>query len=102
MPEQRNNGYWTERNRRNKLKVIEVGENGINELKRVLKTNLDDVQKQIKTFYEKYGENPTEQLNYKEFEQYKKDLKAKAQKYPDDKTLQRMLKQDIPKYRIER
>lgn len=102
MPEQRNNGYWTERNRRNKLKVIEVGENGINELKRVLKTNLDDVQKQIKTFYEKYGENPTEQLNYKEFEQYKKDLKAKAQKYPDDKTLQRMLKQDSPKYRIER
>ena len=102
MPKQRSSAYWEERNRKNKLNVINIGENGINELKRVLKTNLDDVQKEIKTFYDKYGDNPAEQLSYKEFEQYKKDLKAKAKKYPKDKTLQRMAKQDIPKYRIDR
>ena len=102
MPEQRSNAYWAERARQNKLNVIKIGENGINELKRVLKTNLDDVQKEIKTFYDKYGDNPAEQLSYKEFERYKKDLKAKAKKYPKDKTLQRMAKQDIPKYRIDR
>lgn len=102
MPEQRSNTYWAERARENKLNVINIGENGINELKRVLKTNLDDVQKEIKTFYDKYGDNPAEQLSYKEFERYKKDLKAKAKKYPKDKTLQRMAKQDIPKYRIDR
>lgn len=102
MPKQRSNAYWEERARQNKLNVINIGENGINELKRVLKTNLDDVQKEIKTFYDKYGDNPAEQLSYKEFEQYKKDLKAKAKKYPKDKTLQRMAKQDIPKYRIDR
>ena len=102
MPEQRSSAYWEERNRKNKLNVINIGENGINELKRVLKTNLDDVQKEIKAFYDKYGDNPAEQLSYKEFEQYKKDLKAKAKKYPKDKTLQRMAKQDIPKYRIDR
>ncbi len=102
MPKQRSNAYWEERARQNKLNVINIGENGINELKRVLKTNLDDIQKEIKTFYDKYGDNPAEQLSYKEFEQYKKDLKAKAKKYPKDKTLQRMAKQDIPKYRIDR
>lgn len=102
MPKQRSNAYWAERARQNKLNVINIGENGINELKRVLKTNLDDVQKEIETFYDKYGDNPAEQLSYKEFEQYKKDLKAKAKKYPKDKTLQRMAKQDIPKYRIDR
>lgn len=102
MPKKRNSGYWEERARQNKLNVIKIGENGINELKRVLKTNLDDVQKEIKAFYDKYGDNPAEELSYKEFEQYKKDLKAKAKKHPDDKTLQRMVKQDIPKYRIDR
>lgn len=102
MPKKRNSGYWEERARQNKLNVIKIGENGINELKRVLKTNLDDVQKEIKAFYDKYGDNPAEELSYKEFEQYKKDLKAKAKKYLDDKTLQRMVKQDIPKYRIDR
>lgn len=101
MPK-KNNSYWEERARQNKLNVINIGENGINELKRVLKTNLDEIQKGIKTFYDKYGDNPAEQLNYKEFEQYKKDLKAKAKRYPKDKTLQRMAKQDIPKYRIDR
>ena len=102
MPKQRSNAYWAERARQNKLNVINIGENGINELKRVLKTNLDEIQKEIKAFYDKYGDNPAEQLSYKEFEQYKKDLKAKAKKYPKDKTLQRMAKQDIPKYRIDR
>lgn len=102
MPKKRSNAYWAERARENKLNVIKIGENGINELKRVLKTNLDDVQENIKTFYDKYGDNPAEQLSYKEFEEYKKDLKAKAKKYPKDKTLQRMAKQDIPKYRIDR
>lgn len=70
MPKKRSNAYWAERARQNKLNVINIGENGINELKRVLKTNLDDVQKEIKTFYEKYGDNPAEQLSYKEFERY--------------------------------
>ena len=102
MPKKNSSNYWAERARQNKLNVIKIGENGINELKRVLKTNLDDVQKEIKAFYDKYGENPAEELSYKEFEEYKKNLKAKAKKYPDDKTLQRMMKQDIPKYRIDR
>lgn len=98
----KNNSYWEERARQNKLKVINVGESAINELKQVLKTNLDDVQSGIKKFYDKYGKNPAEQLSYQEFEKYKKDLKAKAKKYPDDKTLQKIAKQDIPKYRIDR
>lgn len=102
MPKQRSNAYWAERARQNKLNVINIGENSINGLKRVLKSNLDEIQKEIKAFYDKYGDNPAEQLSYKEFEQYKKDLKAKAKKYPKDKTLQRMAKQDIPKYRIDR
>ncbi len=73
--------YWAERARQNKLNVIKIGENGINELKRVLKTNLDDVQKDIKAFYDKYGENPADQLSYKEFEQYKKGLERNRTKY---------------------
>ena len=101
MPK-KNNSYWEERARQNKLKVINIGEGAINELKRVLKTNLDDVQKEITNFYDKYGNNPAEKLSYKDFEQYKKDLKARAKKYPDDKTLQKIAKQDIPKYRIDR
>lgn len=101
MPK-KNNSYWEERVRQNKLKSINVGEGAINELKRILKTNLDDVQKEITNFYDKYGNNPAEKLSYKEFEQYKKDLKAKVKKYPEDKTLQKIAKQDIPKYRIDR
>lgn len=102
MPTMKNNTYWKKRSRQNKLKAIDVGENGINELKRILKTNLDDVQSKIKKFYDKYGENPAEKLSYQEFEKYKKILKANAKKYPEDKTLQKMAKQDIPKYRIDR
>lgn len=102
MPKKKSNAYWEERARQNKLKAIDVGENGINELKRILKTNLDDVQKQIKNFHDKYGENPAENLSFKEFEKYKKNLNSKAKKYPEDKILQKQARQDIPKYRIDR
>lgn len=94
--------YWAERARLDKIKVIKTGEKGIDNLKRILKTNLDDVEKKIKEFYEKYGENPAEQLSYDEFEKYKRDLRAKAKKYPKDKTLQKIAAQDIPKYKIDR
>ena len=94
--------YWAERARQDKIKVINTGEKGIENLKRLLKTNLDDVEKKIKEFYEKYGDNPAEKLSYAEFEKYKRDLAKKAKKYPQDKTLQKMAKQDIPKYRIDR
>lgn len=94
--------YWQERARRDKLKVIKRGENGINELKKLLKTNLKDVQKQIEAFYDKYAEDYGQQLSFKEFEKYKKDLKANVKKYPRDKTLQKILKEDAPKYRIDR
>lgn len=94
--------YWAIRARQDKIKVINTGEKGIDNLKRLLKTNLDDVEKKIKDFYEKYGENPAEKLSYAEFEKYKQELRAKAKKYPNDKTLQKMAKQDIPKYRIDR
>lgn len=98
----KNNPYWTRRARLDKLKVIAVGEKGIDELKRVLKQNLDDVQKKIKEFYDRYGENPAENLTYAQFQVYKARLKAKAKLNPQDKTLQRLAKQDIPKYRIDR
>ena len=94
--------YWAERARQDKIKVINTGEKGIENLKRLLKTNLDDVEKKIKEFYEKYGDNPAEKLSYAEFEKYKRDLAKKAKKYPQDKTWQQMAKQDIPKYRIDR
>ena len=94
--------YWAERARQDKIKAIKVGEQGINSLKRILKKNLDDVQEKIKKFYDKYGENPAEKLSYKEFEEYKKKIVQKAKKYPKDKTLQKIARQDIPKYRIDR
>lgn len=94
--------YWAERARQDKIKVIKTGEQGIDNLKRVLKTNLDDVEKKIKEFYEKYGDNPAENLSYDEFEKYKRKLRTKAKKYPKDKTLQKLAKQDIPKYKIDR
>lgn len=98
----KNNPYWTRRARLDKLKVIAVGETGIDELKRILKKNLDDVQKKIKDFYDKYGDNPAEKLTYAQFQIYKARLKAQAKLNPQDKTLQRLAKQDIPKYRIDR
>lgn len=94
--------YWAERARLDKIKVINTGEQGIDNLKRLLRTNLDDVEKKIKDFYEKYGENPAEKLSYDEFEKYKRELAKKAKKYPKDKTLQKLAKQDIPKYKIDR
>lgn len=94
--------YWAERARQDKIKVIKIGEKGIDNLKRLLKINLDDVEKKIKKFYEKYGDNPAEKLSYAEFEKYKQKLRAKAKKYPNDKTLQKLAKQDIPKYKIDR
>lgn len=94
--------YWAIRARQDKIKVIKIGEQGIDNLKRLLKTNLDDVEMKIKEFYDKYGENPAEHLSYAEFEKYKEKLRAKAKKYPKDKTLQKLAKQDIPKYKIDR
>lgn len=94
--------YWAERARQDKIKVIKTGEQGIDNLKRVLKTNLDNVEKKIKEFYDKYGDNPAENLSYDEFEKYKHKLRAKAKKYPKDKTLQKLAKLDIPKYKIDR
>lgn len=94
--------YWKERARQDKLKVIKRGENGINDLKKLLLTNLKDVEKQITEFYEKYGEEPTKQLTFKEFEKYKRNLRDNVKKYPKDKTLRKILKEDAPKYRIDR
>lgn len=88
--------------REDKKKVIKTGEKGIDNLKRILMLNLDDVEKKIKDFYSKYGENPAEKLSYSEFEKYKQKLRTKAKKYPQDKTLQKLAKQDIPKYKIDR
>ena len=106
MPQQTNNSqkYWAQRARQDKIKVIKIGENGINELKKLLKRNLDDVKKQIKDFYEKYGDESkyAENLSYSEWQRYKAKLKAKAKANPQDKTLQRLAKQNIPKYRIDR
>lgn len=102
MVKNKPNSYWEERARKNKLVVIKTENKAIDKLKQVLKTNLDEVQQQIKAFYDKYGDNPAEELSYNEFQKYKRDLLKKAKKYPQDKTLQRIAKQDTPKYRIDR
>jgi len=96
------NSYWAERARKDKIKVIKTGEQGINNLKRLLLLNLKDVESKIKDFYEQYGENPAENLSYKEWAKYKAQLTKMAKKYPQDVTLQRLAKQNIPKYRIDR
>lgn len=101
MPKNKNS-YWTERARKDKLKVIKTGEQGIDNLKRLLLLNIKDVEKQIKDFYEKYGENPTEELSNKNWQQYKKRLRDLAKANPQDKTLQKLAKQNIPKYKIDR
>ena len=106
MPEQKNNSqeYWNKRARQDKIKVIKTSEMGVNNLKKLLKKNLDSVEKQIKEFYKKYGDEGkyAEQLSYAEFQKYKAKLRSKAKQNPQDKTLQRLAKQDIPKYRIDR
>lgn len=94
--------YWTRRAIQDKKKVIRTEEIGIYNLKRLLKKNLDSVEREIKEFYEKYGDNPAEKLSYNEFQKYKAKLIRAAKKNPKDKTLQRLAKQDIPKYRIDR
>ena len=101
MPKNKNN-YWAERARKDKLKVIRTGEQGIDNLKRLLLLNLKDVEKQIKDFYEKYGENPAEELSNKNWQRYKKRLSDMAKANPQDKTLQKLAKQNIPKYKIDR
>ena len=101
MPKNKNS-YWAERARKDKLKVIKTGEQGIDNLKRLLLLNIKDVEKQIKDFYEKYGENPAEELSNKNWQQYKKRLRDLAKANPQDKTLQKLAKQNIPKYKIDR
>ena len=106
MPEQKNNSqeYWNRRARQDKIKVIKTAEYGVDNLKKLLKKNLDSVEKQIKEFYKKYGDEGkyAESLSYAEFQKYKAKLRLKAKQNPQDKTLQRLAKQDIPKYRIDR
>lgn len=96
--------YWNERARQDKIKVIKTAEMGVDNLKKLLKKNLDSVEKQIKEFYKKYGDEGkyAENLSYAEFQKYKAKLRQKAKQNPQDKTLQRLAKQDIPKYRIDR
>lgn len=94
--------YWAERARADKIKVIKTGEKGIDNLKRLLKTNLDDVENKIKAFYDKYADNYSEQLPIKDLQKYKAELKKAAIKNPKDKTLNKLLKEDIPKYKIDR
>ena len=96
--------YWNERARQDKIKVIKTSEMGVDNLKKLLKKNLDSVEKQIKDFYKKYGDEGkyAESLSYAEFQKYKARLRLKAKQNPQDKTLQRLAKQDIPKYRIDR
>ena len=55
---QKNNSqeYWNRRARQDKIKVIKTSEMGVNNLKKLLKKNLDSVEKQIKDFYKKYGD----------------------------------------------
>jgi SPP1 gp7 family putative phage head morphogenesis protein len=96
--------YWNRRARQDKIKVIKTAEYGVDNLKKLLKKNLDSVEKQIKEFYKKYGDEGkyAESLSYAEFQKYKAKLRLKAKQNPQDKTLQRLAKQDIPKYRIDR
>ena len=107
MTEKKSNdtqAYWTRRAIQDKKKVIRTEEIGIYNLKRLLKKNLDSVEKEIKEFYKKYGEEGkyAEKLSYNEFQKYKARLRKAAKANPQDKTLQKLAKQDIPKYRIDR
>ena len=94
--------YWAERARKDKLKVIKTGEKGIDSLKRLLLLNLKDVERQIKDFYDTYGANPAEELSNKNWQRYKKRLRDLAKANPQDATLQKLVKQNIPKYKIDR
>ena len=98
MPKKTNNSenqnYWNKRARLDKLKVIKTGEQGIDSLKRLLAVNLKSVKKQITDFYDKYGEEYKDILNYDELRKYKNKLREKARRNPQDKTLQKILKKD--------
>ena len=94
--------YWNKRARLDKLKTIAIEEQGIDALKRLLSKNLKDVKAKIKAFYDKYGDNPAEKLTYAQWLVYKAKLKTQAKLNPQDKTLQKLAKQNIPKYRIDR
>lgn len=102
MPKKNNSqDYWAKRRQQDKIKVINTGENGINNLKRLLKNNLDDVEKQITKYFEKYADKK-ENLSPKELLVYKKKLKDAVKKVPNDKILKKLLVEDAPKYKIER
>lgn len=102
MPKKNNSQeYWAKRRQQDKIKVINTGENGINNLKRLLKNNLDDVEKQITKYFEKYADKK-ENLSPKELLAYKKKLKDAVKKVPNDKILKKLLIEDAPKYKIER
>lgn len=98
----KSNEYWMKRQRANKLKIIKLGENNISELKKLMLLNLLNVRKDIREYYKRYGEELNEKLSPKEFKQYKKQIKENAKKYPKDKVMQRILREDAPKYKIER
>lgn len=99
-----NQEYWNRRAIQDKIKVIKNAEYGVDNLKKLLKKNLDSVEKEIKAFYKKYGDEGkyAESLSYAEFQKYKAKLRLKAKQNPQDKTLQHLAKQNIPKYRIDR
>jgi SPP1 gp7 family putative phage head morphogenesis protein len=102
MPKKNNSQeYWAKRRQQDKIKVINTGENGINNLKKLLKNNLDDVEKQITKYFEKYAEKK-ENLSQKELLAYKKKLKDAVKKVPNDKILKKLLVEDAPKYKIDR
>lgn len=102
MPKKNNSQeYWAKRRQQDKIKVINTGENGINNLKKLLKNNLDDVEKQITNYFEKYADKK-ENLSPKELLAYKKKLKDAVKKVPNDKILKKLLVEDAPKYKIER
>lgn len=102
MPKKNNSQeYWAKRRQQDKIKVINTGENGINNLKRLLKNNLDDVKNQITKYFEKYADKK-ENLSPKELLAYKKKLKDAVKKVPNDKILKKLLVDDAPKYKIDR
>lgn len=102
MPKKNNSQeYWAKRRQQDKIKVINTGENGINNLKKLLKNNLEDVERQITKYFEKYADKK-ENLSPKELLAYKKKLKDAVKKVPNDKILKKLLVEDAPKYKIDR
>ena len=103
MPKKNNSqSYWAKRRQQDKIKVINTGEKGIDNLKRLLLLNLKDVESKIKAFCDKYGDNPAEKISYSEWQKFKAKIKQAAKKNPQDKYLQYLVKQNIPKYQIDR